>query len=371
MTKRPDIILLCLAALVGCGGLETPDLQHGNVLGRVQGAVSGAFAYPLGSPQRKVSLHPDGTFELEALPVGAVTVVVFDGLDRAEAIPVEVSSAGRTLIERKAADMPLAGAVALTVSPDGGGLPTSPTYQLRETDQAGVITQGGGHLLFPVPSGTYQLDAQMAGYLGKGVPVVVSEGATVPADVLLGVGGDGPLGCAANADRCRNDLRCDHADGKCYQCLADADCPGSTCDPSGFCTASTGAAAPVCSVCSTDEQCGGVAAGAVCSSGYCTRGTSGPPPPSCPAGFELVTDGTASACKAPDGCSAYFEAFGASCYSDQYCTDRGIFEAVCRGWDAEHAGYCSAACVDDADCLAHGFTCDPVDRVCVRPLTQQ
>lgn len=369
------LALLPLALLAAaCGELETPDLAHGDVTGRLAGASPGAFAYPLGAPQRKVALGADGTFTLAGLPAGPTRLVLFDGDLRAELVEVEVEGSERVRVERSAADMPFAGRAVVTVVPEGGAEPVAPTFLVRDTDQAGAATAAGAAVIFPLPGGDYELEAGLPGFQPTTGALEVRAGLTGGLEVRLPVATSGPRGCAAVGDLCRNDLKCDEADGRCYQCRPGFDdCgPGATCDPATrFCTGTgAGASAAICSACAADQDCGDVAAGAVCQlaagavTGYCTRLDG---PAGCPAGF--TTAGTPARCVTPTSCHEYFEEFGEHCFSDPTCGPAdGIQGGFCRGADRDAGipGYCTAPCQADADCIVSGFTCDPVDRVCVR-----
>jgi hypothetical protein len=214
----------------------------------------------------------------------------------------------------------------------------------------------------------------MDGFQAAADGVAVASGVTGGVEVRLLVATSGALGCAAIGEQCRNDLRCDASDGRCYQCRLDRDdCgPGATCDPeTHFCTGASGDnASPVCSVCQDDAACGGAASGAYCekgalaTSGYCSRRGG------CPAGFALDdSDPLAPRCLALLGCHTYFEEFGEHCFWDGTCNEEdGIAGGYCRGADPEHgvAGACTAACAKDADCIVAGFTCDLTSGACVR-----
>lgn len=371
MSHRLTTLLSILAA--GCGALETPDLAHGDVAGRITGAAPGAWVYPLGDPGRKVAVEADGLFRLAGLPAGQARLVIFDGALRLEVVEVQVAGAGLASVERSAAAMPLAGRLVMTVIPEGGVAPVAPRYRLEETDQAGVAQGDGSAVLFPLPAGPWELATEMAGFQAASDAVQVFGGTTGGVEVRLRVATSGALGCAAVGEQCRNDLRCDAGDGRCYQCRLDRDdCgPGATCDPATrFCTAATGSAAiQVCSACQDDAGCG-AAAGAYCekaagaASGYCSRRDR------CPAGFALdATDPLAPRCLAVLGCHSYFEEFGERCFSSSTCDERdGLAGGFCRGADQEEGvpGYCTAPCTQDDDCIVSGFTCDPGARVCVR-----
>jgi hypothetical protein len=98
-----------------------------------------------------------------------------------------------------------------------------------------------------------------------------------------------------------------------------------------------------------------IAYGAV--SGYCTFGGCSSDG-DCPAGFDCNEYGT---CRAPEGCDAWIQTMGATCYSDYRCHD-----ALKNGWcsgDGDGApGVCTAQCSVDADCIvgtAASFVCSP------------
>lgn len=367
-------LLILVPFLAACGALQTPDLGHGDVAGRVIGAVPGAFAYPVGAPGLKVPLSADGRFRLSGLPAGPTSLVLFDGDARAEAVDLQVLGAEVATVERTASNMPLAGRLVMTVVPEGGVPPVAPRYQVRGTDQVGVAQADGSAVLYPLPAGAWELDADMDGYQSTTEGVTVDAGTTGGVEVRLQVATSGAPGCAANGDACRNGLRCDQSDGRCYQCRPDRnDCgPGTTCDPATrFCTvAPSGSISPVCAVCLDDASCGGDAAGAYCekavgaTSGYCSRRGN------CPAGFALDTsDPQAPRCIALLGCHAYFEEFGEQCLSGKGCDEHaGLSGGVCLGADPTHGvpGICTAPCTRDADCIVDGFTCDPVALACVR-----
>jgi hypothetical protein len=371
------LVALLAAAAAGCGALETPDLEHGNVAGRIQGTVAGAYVYPLGAPQKKVLLTADGRFELAGLPLGDSALLLYDGhpagTGHAWVDVVTVTGAGRVRIERDATAMPLAGRVVLTVVPAGGALPSSPRYAVSGTDQAGVASATGAAVLFPLAAGSYLLGADMDGYKHHDGQLEVIAGATGAAQVVLDIDGGATAGCTATGSHCRNELHCD-TDGRCVQCrigvAADCPSPGSTCDPATrFCTAAT--AAPygdVCSICTADADCAGPggycekpAGAAPGDHGYCTRSDTS----ACPAGFAVAA--APARCVAPLGCAAYFETFDQSCFDDTTCgASRGVEGGVCAAADEDHgdSGRCTAPCLQDADCIVPGYRCSATLHVC-------
>jgi hypothetical protein len=381
MTPRGihTLVALLAFAVAGCGALETPDLEHGNVAGRIQGTVAGAYVYPLGAPEKKVLLAADGRFELAGLPLGDTSLMVFDGrpagTGHAWLDVVAVTGAGRVQLDRDATLMPLAGRVVLAVVPAGGALPSAPRYAVVGTDQAGVASATGAAVLFPLAAGSYQVGADMDGYKHHDGQLQVTAGATGAAQIVLDIEGGATAGCTATGGRCRNELHCD-TDGVCVQCRVGAvyatDCPapGSTCDPATrFCTAAT--AAPygaVCSICTADTDCAGTsgycekpAGAAPGDHGYCTRSDTS----ACPAGFTAATSPTR--CIAPLGCAAYFQTFDQSCFDDTLCgVTSGIDGGVCAAADEDHgsSGRCTAPCLQDADCIVPGYRCDSTLHVC-------
>jgi hypothetical protein len=395
MPLRPLTILAAALALWGCGGLSTPDLAHGNVAGRIVGASPGASVYPLGRPELEVAVGADGSFELAGLPTGNVTLVLYDGLLRAEQSTVAVAGATRMSIVRygELAPVPddrkmaLGALVVATVLPQGGGAPVAVGLSVKQTDRAGTAASNGAIAFPPLPAGTFELTAAMPGYLAAQQPFTVVPGQTLGLELRLAVDPAEPkLGCAASGGQCRNGLKCDASDGLCYQCVVDDDCPnvsgGAACDQATrFCSVSaSGTTGAVCSICTSDSQCN--AAGTF---GYCEKpgGASATTPgfctwsdaaPSGPAGFQPKSDGGVARWVPPKGCGAYFEEFGETCFDDHTCAEAdGIAGGFCLGADQKsgQAGTCTAACTADVDCIVPGFAClpDPAHggKACARP----
>ncbi len=335
------------AALSACGGLDTPDLSRGAVSGLVAGASPGGYAYVYGSPQLEASLAPDGTFEIAGVPVGTVSLVLFDGYDRAEMVVVEVRGATRTRVDRTAAAMPLAGGIVAAANPAGGTIGTGASYSVDGTVLAGVVAAPGALWvqLWPLPAGPYVARAALTGFVGVATPVTVVAGASVTTETNLDVDLDAPEpGCATNA--CHAPLVCNPADGWCYQCLGDADCgvAGETC-VQHLCVAAPGTR-QICESCGAASDCGGglcIAdpSGTVCSSA-CAQDYD------CPSGFAC----SSNACVAPSGCAALTATFGAPCLENGACDD-ALKGGVCAGAvPPTAAGQCTAPCSTPADCVS-------------------
>ena len=151
--KAPHLLLLLptLAVIVGaCGGLETPV---GAVAGRIVGAATtGAYVYPLGRPDLKVDVQPDGSYRLEAVPIELRALVLYDGFPmpdgRAELVQVRLTGGTENRIPDRFGGagglMPIAGTVLAAAVPDGGATPWRPTFTLPATVHAGITPDTGG-----------------------------------------------------------------------------------------------------------------------------------------------------------------------------------------------------------------------------------
>lgn len=370
-----------LLLLSACGGLETPVAT---VTGRILGAGAGAYAYPLGRPELKVSPPVDGagtaSFRLEGVPTDVRALVLWDGIDRAELVPVDVVGGetnrvadryGAAAAVGEAARMPLAGAILAAALPEGGAVPAPPAFTLLETDHQQRPPDAGAGVtatLYPVPAGRFELLATTTGFRPRRMAVQVVAGGTVPAQLLMEIDLDAEApGCAAT-ESCEKDLHCDAEDGRCYACAADADCDtDERCDaPLGLCTPRTGPAAEICAACDPVNGCAApllcvVAAGEA--SGYCAA-----PAPGCPAGF---ADDGLGRCVAPTGCDHWLQTMGATCLDDEPCRE-GLAGGRCEGVGGP-PGNCTAACAADADCRIGSstalFTCvdGPLGFHCVPP----
>jgi len=369
-------------ALAGCGGLETPDLAHGNVAGRLVGGVNAlAEIYPLGRPDLVVRPDGEGRFELEGLPAGDVTLVVYDGGLRAEQSVVRVQGAER---ERRtwyggdaavpdAQKIALGGKVVAAVLPVGGGVAVAPRVTAVGTTRRAILGAGGTVVVGVLPAGDYELTAELDGYAPATRGVTVVPGTSVHEVPVAPAAGAAAVGCAASGGQCRNGLTCDPASGLCYPCLTDANCAGgASCDPATrFCAAPGGAGAAVCSACTADLQCGDPAAGAFCEKaggagdeapavvGYCTRSAASL---AGPAGFDLRDGPRARRWVAASGCAEYFEEFGEGCFQDDTCgAQDGLQGGFCHRANRKvgDPGYCTAPCATSADCVVPGFSCQP------------
>ena len=261
--------LALLAVLVGaCGGLETPVANVGIVSGRIIDAGPGAYAYPLAHPDLKVMVAADGSYAISHVPPGATSIVLYDGVQRAELVPAEVKEA----VELRLADrygsyasvgelekMPLAGAVLAAVTPEGGAIASGPAFSFRLTEHLGVVPPAGGVItLYPLPTGTFDLSALLAGFREGVAPVAVLSGATVTAQVRLPIDLQSSAPGCGSAPGCENGLVCSPADGRCYMCTAtDASrcAANEVCDTaSGLCKATGAGIGAVCSACSADAD---------------------------------------------------------------------------------------------------------------------
>ena len=68
---RDRRILLTTLVVLGaaCGRLDSPDVQHGAVAGRIPNATTGAYAYVLGAPEPLAHAAPDGSFTIAPAPM--------------------------------------------------------------------------------------------------------------------------------------------------------------------------------------------------------------------------------------------------------------------------------------------------------------
>lgn len=307
--------------VVACGGLATPDLRTGVVQGRILGASTAGYVYPAGHPELKVALAADGAFRL-TLPAGAQSLVVYDGtfqmdpatdaitsFGHADVVDVEVAGADvLDLGDRDAETLPVAGGVLAGVRGESGALTTNPRFRLVGVEPEIAGEDGASVFFAALPPGTYQLDVAVAGFLDGTLSVDVSSGQTVPYDVEVLVDQAAEVkGCAVAlslgaATGCDGDgLACNAGDGRCYPT-----------DPT------------TCSrACNSDLDC---LAGVPCVNNACTP---------------LVD------------CRTYLAVAGSSCVDDDPCT-AALAGGVCFTPDDHTAGFCSAACTIDRQCVGFG-----------------
>jgi hypothetical protein len=358
--------------LAACGGLETPIAT---VRGRIVGASPGAYAYPLGRPDLKVTpvVGVDGVadFVLEAVPTGVGALVLYDGADRAEQVPVALVGGAEARVGDRfgagsgmpePARMPLAGAILAAAIADGGAVPSAPRFTADGTDHEGAGSDPGSTgvaTLYPLPPGAFTVTASLPGFHERRVAVQVLPGATAGAQVWFEIDGAAAArGCAASEDGCENDLRCNPVDGRCYDCVSASDCDSEeTCDAAtGLCRPLSGVAGETCSACAADSECtSGVCVRNDGDLGYCSEACSA----TCPAGFECRADGR---CWAPTGCDHWLQTMGRTCLNDDPCTE-SLVGGRCERPGAG-IGYCTAPCMDLNDCqigngTAATFVCAP------------
>jgi hypothetical protein len=194
-------VVAMLAA--GCGGLESPDLSTGAIEGRISPAFEGGRVYVLGSPDRRADLGTDGTFRLEGVPIGPVTLVAYDGGERAGLLPVLVRGAEVTSVLPGAAQvdgpqagspppaadpadfLPLAGRLVVRALAGGGGeILGDARFTVEGTEWVDVAPDASGAGT-PLPPGLFQLVVRAAGYVDASLAVEVRSDEVVRYDVPL------------------------------------------------------------------------------------------------------------------------------------------------------------------------------------------
>jgi hypothetical protein len=389
LTNASPLALLAAVLLAGCGGIDSADgvLSTGQVTGQLLNAKPGAYVYPLGAPERKVSVNADGSFQVERVPLGAgqAQLVVYDGGDigvgKAELVAVEVQPAKRTRApDKDAAQMPLAGSIAVAVNCTGNQKPDKARYTVDGTEFEDH--DGGARVtLYPLPPGKYTVRASLPGLKQKGPPkeVVVAPGASAVGEIDMDSDdGDARKGCLSTA--CPGSLQCDDSDGRCYECTsrngstvgcaAGVQCKDHVCGGSGG--ANDGRSA--CLPCTVDAECAPTGSGrcipAADGSGtVCSRACASDV--DCPSGFGcgLMSDGS-KACIAAPSCASVVAVFGIPCVDDNAIDCPGLADATCFGLVKQHSqvitsGYCTSRCLVNADCpTSRGFSCN--GGVCTR-----
>lgn len=373
--RNASLFTLFGALLVaGCGGIESPDLATGQVSGRLVGVTpgAGAYVYALGKPETKVPVGEDGSYTVNGVPVGSSSqLVAFDGETRADYIAAEVKPASRTRADdRDASTLRPARSVAASVSCSYGISTDGVSY-----DVEGVALRDDRHgaqaVLFPVPPGVFKVRARAAGMRTVEGTVDVRSASTDSFEAEMELDdGDSHEGCLSSS--CSGDLKCD-SDGRCYACANDTQCgAGFTCNDHQCQSTGGNLLAAVCTPCSSDSACASGPLGAsqpgrcldnlTCSHACITDFD-------CPAGFACqAQSGGGLACVAAPSCGAMLSTFGTFCASSEGCFP--IADPKCVGKGTPTA-YCSSRCAVNADCptTALGtYTCDPVLRVCLKPV---
>lgn len=357
------VAVAAAAHLAACPELETP---LATVTGRIVGASPGAYAYPLGRPDLKVSVAvaEDWTYRLAGVPTSVGAFILYDGAPfpngRAERVVLDLEGGEENRIADRfgagasvddALRMPLAGALIAVARPEGGATAIDPAYSVVETDHTDLVPATGEEAItiYPLPGGSFDVTARLAGFLSRRVTVPVASGATTAVTLALEVDTTSSAPGCAHALACDNDLHCDTGDGRCYACTSTGGCgPGETCITSvGLCQPPPGTSAgATCAACTRADDCVSAACVVPADSlvGYCSRGCAADA--DCQAGF--ACDGTNGLCTAPSGCDDWLQTMGAPCLGDASCSDD------LSGGRCEHLpdqpGYCTAACTFDADC---------------------
>lgn len=356
-----------LAALVACGGLETPDLRVGGVAGHVANAsASGGYVYVLGAPDRQATIAADGSYEVAQVPVGPRQLVVVStagGVARAELVPVEVRPGMRTQApERDAEAMSQAGRILAAALPVGGCQASSARFTVEGTIHQDV--GAGAVVLGDLPAGAWNLTTKLPNFLPRTDTVLMSAGSDSAAEENLDISlEDGERGCLSTG--CWPGLHCNGADGRCYACLDDSHCQsGATCDlGTHTCVASSGGA--YCDSANSASQCAsGVLVPIPGEVGYCSLSCPGGQA-DCPSGSECRASADGPRCEVPDDCVDTRLSFGRGCFTSGYCSSDlsgALFGGICLKAGDESYGYCTAPCSSDQSCAdagLSGWTCRP------------
>ena len=363
--SRLGAVLVAAAIVAGCGGLDSPDLNTGQVSGRLTGDFKKgvAYAYALGAPGTKVPIADDGSYTLSRVPVasngnvpsGKAQVVLFDGDARADIQIADVKPASHTQADpRDASSLAHARTVITAARCTGGASGSNTVYTV---DGAALKDDAKGDVakLFPLPPGAFKVRAKLSGFKEKVQDVDLSADADQQIEMDLEIDDeDEHRGCIANG--CTGGRECDDHDGYCYACTLDAQCAaGQKCDYH-VCLLESGLR-PACASCTADQDCKAPSSSSL---GKCVVDASGAgnvctntcaANADCPSGFACV----AGVCAPPAGCSAYFQVFGSVCLQPSQCA---LADAGCFGASGSAAGYCTSRCGSNDDCPgALGFSC--------------
>lgn len=354
--RRACLMLL----LTGClGGLQNQPLEQGVVAGKLVGAGGpGALVFVLGHPELQVRAAADGSFALAHVPIGSFDVVASAASSAASSAgtlepgesrqlgDVAISQAGAFRVQVRADEQPVARAsVSISGTPLAG-----------ETDAQGNLRLGA------LPPGCYELRAALpSGERPTARACLNGQDLEVELEVSSdGGSGSNLSGCALSG--CSGGLHCDTADGQCYACVIDADCPGRGACHDHACMAPL---AP-CDACSADWQCG---AGGACK-GYFDGGAA-----QCAYACSQDTDCgsygyvcSSNVCEPrTDELSSCAAAgtLGSLCSGDGDCVAAGLIDGRCGP-----EGTCTVSCSSASDCPS-GWSCPEVDggfeRSCQSP----
>ncbi len=358
-----------LAALaLGCGALETPDLSHGALTGRIPNAQAGAYAYVLGSPEVYALAEADGSFRLDAVPAGQPLIVLFDGNGSAGLYGIQV--VGGNIAQLDVYGLPAASAILAAVNPAAGVSTALLTFTVDGTRLHNVPGTAGARL-WPLPPGSFTLRASLPGFHDALVSVNnLPEATDWPEVVSLDIDSESQSpGCIA-CGGCQSGLLC-ATDGKCVECNGNTDCNGGTgvCYEHRCMYPNAGTWCQACNPangntdCASGRSCLTVNASGGVVSGYCSYdcGTD------CPAGYKCTSlSSGGQACEPLESCTAIEAAFGSSCSTDDPCKS-ALEKGRCYKPPAE-SGYCTAECTLAGGC-PQSWTCSPtsIGTVCVKP----
>ncbi|HET9598498.1 MAG TPA: hypothetical protein VFP65_23115 [Anaeromyxobacteraceae bacterium] len=368
-TKHITPLLLALAALAGCGGIDSPDLGKGQVTGSLTGAKPGAFAYALGHPETKAAVENDGTFVLKGVPIDSTQVVVFDGQQKIDLVGVEVKPAKESSCgSRDSSALKYKASTILAAARPAGGVSTANTEYKVEGVALQDDARGAAATLFPIPPGKFKVRAVAKGLRDVPVDVDVSEDASYQVELDMDVDDNDHSGKGCVSNGCSGSLKCNgdssgKGDGRCYACTDSSQCSGGLkCD--NYTCVADGDGRSVCLPCTSASQCapGRLGQPAACAAmpgdptAVCTHGCT--TSADCPSGLACGANGF---CVATDSCNAVLQAFGPTCMDDSTCST-ALADARCIGLvKGSHdvvitPGYCSSRCTVQDDCPA-GYSC--------------
>lgn len=337
-------VLTALALVASaCGGFDNTPFRTGNVRGRLTEAdPSVALVSLVGHPEVSTTVAADGSFLLERVPAGPEELFIVASASKAVRLSVVVPGGGSAKLEdvqpRAAGFLELkVKAPARQKVPGGQVSVTGTPLQQLPLPEGGLLGVG------PLPAGCYTLETSVPGFPLDTTDTCVREGESEEVEVKLAGPDDESGGRNCSATGCESSSQC-ASDGRCVECLADAQCAtgyacrNSRCEGPG----------PLCATCDGDWKCragarcqklppGGSACLEACDKKACTQGFT------CQGGWCVPIPAQFR------GCSAYWQV-GTACNADASCRARGLFQGLCV------EGACTYSCGLDADC-PEGFTC--------------